>query len=135
VTRAVDTGMQIGEIAAGTGLSLRTIRYYEEIGLVVPSGRTGGGFRLYTEGDIERLLLVKAVKPLRLGLDETRAMLEARDRMLDQSRRSVAADDARLMVEYLATARDRLRRLRGNIEDAEEAVRLLARDVEVRPPR
>lgn len=41
--------MQIGEVAERIGLSLRTIRYYEEVGLVVPSVRSQGGFRLYTE--------------------------------------------------------------------------------------
>lgn len=122
--------MQIGEIAARTGLSLRTIRYYEEIGLVVPTGRTSGGFRIYTEGDIERLLLVKAVKPLGLGLDETRGMLEARDRLQSQPRPAIADDEARLMMAYLSTAQERLRRLRANLRDAEEAVRLLARDVD-----
>ena len=127
--------MQIGEIASRTGLSVRTIRYYEEIGLVVPTGRTSGGFRIYPEGDIERLLLVKAVKPLGLGLDETRAMLEARDRLLAQPRGSVAEDDAGVMAEYLATARDRARRLRDDLKDAEEAVRLLARDIASLSPR
>jgi DNA-binding transcriptional MerR regulator len=131
VTKATEQhAMQIGEIAARTGLSLRTIRYYEEIGLVVPTGRTSGGFRIYTEGDIERLLLVKAVKPLGLGLDETRAMLEARDRLQSQPRPAIADDEARLMMAYLSTAQERLRRLRANLRDAEEAVRLLARDVD-----
>jgi phage terminase Nu1 subunit (DNA packaging protein) len=44
--------MQIGEIAARTELSLRTIRHYEETGLVIPSARSQGGFRLYTENDV-----------------------------------------------------------------------------------
>ncbi|MEX2422158.1 MAG: MerR family transcriptional regulator [Actinomycetota bacterium] len=129
--KAIEPGaMQIGEIATRTGLSLRTIRYYEEIGLVVPTVRTSGGFRIYTEGDFERLLLVKAVKPLGLGLDETRAMLEARDRLHSQPRPAIPDDEARLMIEYLSSAQERLRRLRANLKDAEEAVRLLGRDVD-----
>ena len=44
--------MQIGEVAERTNLSLRTIRYYEEVDLVPPSARTPGGFRLYTEADV-----------------------------------------------------------------------------------
>ena len=44
--------MQIGEVAARTELSLRTIRHYEETGLVIPSARSQGGFRLYTETDV-----------------------------------------------------------------------------------
>jgi DNA-binding transcriptional MerR regulator len=61
------------------GLSLRTVRYYEEQGLVVPEARTEGGFRLYTERQIERLLLVKKMKPLGFSLDEMRAMFDARE--------------------------------------------------------
>jgi DNA-binding transcriptional MerR regulator len=70
---------QIGEVAERVGLSLRTVRYYEEQGLVVPEARTEGGFRLYTERQIERLLLVKKMKPLGFSLDEMRAMFDARE--------------------------------------------------------
>jgi DNA-binding transcriptional MerR regulator len=68
--------MQIGEVAARTGLSLRTIRYYEEVGLVEPSARSQGGFRLYTDADVERLLLVKRMKPLDFTLEEMRDLLD-----------------------------------------------------------
>ena len=60
--------MQIGEVAEQVGLSLRTIRYYEEVGLVTPSSRTSGGFRLYTETEVARLRLVKRMKPLEFSL-------------------------------------------------------------------
>lgn len=66
--------MQIGEVASLTNLSLRTIRHYEEIGLVVPSGRSQGGFRLYVERDVERLRLVRRTKPF-LSLEETKDLL------------------------------------------------------------
>lgn len=66
---------QIGEVAERVGLSLRTVRYYEEIELVIPSARTEGGFRLYSEEDVQRLLLVKGMKPLGLSLDEMRELV------------------------------------------------------------
>lgn len=69
--------LQIGEAAERAGLSLRTVRYYEEVGLVTPSSRTDGGFRLYSEDDVQRLLVVKRMKPLGLTLDEMRELLEA----------------------------------------------------------
>lgn len=72
---------QIGEAAAQTGMSLRTIRFYEEVGLVPPSGRTSGGFRLYTNEDIERLQLVKDLKPLDFSLEEMGEVLELRDQL------------------------------------------------------
>lgn len=66
--------MHIGEVAALTTLSLRTIRHYEEIGLVVPSGRSQGGFRLYVDRDVARLHLVRRMKPF-FSLDETKDLL------------------------------------------------------------
>jgi DNA-binding transcriptional MerR regulator len=88
--------MQIGEVAERTGLSLRTIRYYEEVGLVGPSARTRGGFRVYTESDAARLELIKRVKSLQFTLEETRLLfavlgglagdppVEERQRLLDE---------------------------------------------------
>lgn len=73
--------MQIGEVAERTGLSLRTIRYYGEVGLVEPSARSRGGFRLYTESDVARLLLIKRMKPLGFSLEETRDLLDTLDRL------------------------------------------------------
>jgi MerR family copper efflux transcriptional regulator len=118
--------MQIGDVAEQTGLSFRTIRYYEEIGLLEPPRRTTGGFRLYRAVDVERLLLIKAVRPLRLDLDETRAMLEARDRMLSADG---ASGDASIVATYLAFAERRLSQARVDIEAAEKAIRMLRRDL------
>ncbi|MFD0224879.1 MerR family transcriptional regulator [Streptomyces hirsutus] len=73
--------MQIGEVAARTELSLRTIRHYEEAGLVVPSARSQGGFRLYTEGDVARLMVIRRMKPLGFTLDRMRELLAATDRL------------------------------------------------------
>lgn len=73
--------IQIGEVAARTELSLRTIRHYEEVGLVVPSARSQGGFRLYTETDVQRLMVVRRMKPLGFTLEEMRDLLDATDRL------------------------------------------------------
>lgn len=73
--------MQIGEVATRTELSLRTIRHYEESGLVVPSARSRGGFRLYTEADVSRLMVIRRMKPLGFTLDEMRELLTATDRL------------------------------------------------------
>ncbi|MFI6697630.1 MerR family transcriptional regulator [Streptomyces sp. NPDC050509] len=73
--------MQIGEVAARTELSLRTIRHYEETGLVVPSARSQGGFRLYTETDVARLMVIRRMKPLGFTLEQMRDLLDATDRL------------------------------------------------------
>ncbi|MCV7206975.1 MerR family transcriptional regulator [Mycolicibacterium peregrinum] len=71
--------LQIGEVAARTELSIKTIRHYDEVGLVVPSARSAGGFRLYTAGDVDRLLAIRRMKPLGFTLDEMRELLDAID--------------------------------------------------------
>lgn len=48
--------MHIGEVATRTGLSLRSLRRWEEVGLLTPSGRTDGGFRLYSETDVNKIM-------------------------------------------------------------------------------
>jgi len=120
---------QIGEAAAQTGLSLRTIRFYEEVGLVPPSGRTAGGFRLYTDADIERLQLVKDLKPLDFSLEEMGEILELRDRLdvpdLDPDDR--AGLRARLDA-FAETAEQRCEDLRTQLRVAEAVAEQLRRE-------
>jgi MerR family copper efflux transcriptional regulator len=73
------THMQIGQVAERTELSVRTLRHWEEAGLVTPSARTAGGFRLYTEGDVERLRTIRRMKPLGFTLDEMKQLLASLD--------------------------------------------------------
>ena len=56
--------MRIGEVTERTSLSFRTLRHWDDVGLVQPSGRTDGGFRLYTEKDVDRILIIRRMKPL-----------------------------------------------------------------------
>jgi MerR family transcriptional regulator, copper efflux regulator len=56
-------------------MSLRTIRFYEENGLVVPTARSEGGFRLYSDVDITRLEVIKRMKPLGFTLEEMQQLL------------------------------------------------------------
>lgn len=110
--------MQIGEVAERTGLSLRTIRYYEEVGLVRPSARTKGGFRLYTEPDVARLNLVKRMKPLGFSLDETRDLLAALD-ALDETVVNRRADLVERLETYRSAAEHRCSELRAELATAE----------------
>lgn len=56
--------LRIEQVSARTGLTKRTLRYYEEIGLLASPTRTEGGYRLYNTDDIERLLRIKRLKDL-----------------------------------------------------------------------
>lgn len=123
---------QIGEVAEAVGLSLRTIRHYEEVGLVPPSGRTAGGFRLYTDEDVERLLLVKRMKPLDFSLEEMRNLLELRYRLAE----GVEDDERALLVErlsmYATAAESRCEKLRQQLESAEIMAAMLRQEASKR---
>jgi DNA-binding transcriptional MerR regulator len=77
-----DRWLPIGEAAARAGVSVRTLRYYEELGLLTPSAHSPGGARRYGEEDLARLARIRELKDL-LGfnLDEVRAVLTAEDRL------------------------------------------------------
>ncbi|MDK1473799.1 MerR family transcriptional regulator [Streptomyces sp. 549] len=119
--------MQIGEVAERTGLSLRTIRHYEDVGLVTPSARSKGGFRLYDEADIERLRVVRQMKPLDLSLDEMRDLLEVAD-ALQASDGDDPAERERLrqrLDAYREVAEARCASLRASLAAAEDFARTL----------
>jgi MerR family copper efflux transcriptional regulator len=115
---------QIGEVADAVGLSLRTIRHYDEVGLVPPSGRTAGRFRLYTEGDIERLRLVKHMKPLDFSLEDMRDLLDTRDRLATTAGAAREQLLERLTM-YATAAETRCERLRDQLEAAETVAQVL----------
>lgn len=128
--------MQIGEVAARTGLSLRTIRHYEETGLVVPSARSQGGFRLYTEGDVARLMVIRRMKPLGFTLDQMRDLLDATDRL--DAGDGPGPDEREALLErvraYEQTAAGQVEKLRVQLARAEEfAATLRARLPETLP--
>ncbi|MFD8520939.1 MerR family transcriptional regulator [Streptomyces capillispiralis] len=121
--------MQIGEVAARTELSLRTIRHYEETGLVLPSARSQGGFRLYTEADVARLMVIRRMKPLGFTLDEMRTLLEATDR-LDADEELPPAEREELLARirgFEQVTRQRMADLRTQLSRAEEFAETLGR--------
>ena len=93
MTAAAQTTLKIGDVARLVGTTPRTIRYYEEIGLLPPAAdRPSGGHRAYGEADVERLREILRLKEL-LGVS------------LDQLRELIAAEDARAAIraEYQRT--------------------------------
>lgn len=71
----VSNGYQIGEVAARSGLTPDTLRYYERLGLLSPAGRTSGGFRVYSQQTLERLRFIKQAQALGFTLREIRDLV------------------------------------------------------------
>ncbi len=85
--------LRIGEIAERSGLTPRTIRYYEELGLLPRGDRELGKHRVYTEADVERVLELKRLRDLLgLSLDELHSMVDAEDVRADIRRRFEETD-------------------------------------------
>ncbi|SDQ94072.1 MerR family transcriptional regulator [Microbacterium sp. cf332] len=111
--------MRIGEVTERTELSFRTLRHYDEIGLVTPSARTEGGFRLYTEGDVSRILLIRRMKPLGYSLDEMRDLLD----VVDALTASPGDADLRARLEAIRSgAAERRERLTRQVAMADEFI-------------
>lgn len=70
------TTWSVGEVARLSGLTVRALHHYDAIGLLRPSGRTGGGHRVYDVTDLERLQRVRAYRQLGFGLGEVAALLD-----------------------------------------------------------
>jgi MerR family Zn(II)-responsive transcriptional regulator of zntA len=76
-TASLSPQLQIGEIARRAAVSIRTVRYYEERGLLSPSSSTSGGIRLYTARDANRLIFIRRLKTLGLSIEEMKLCLGA----------------------------------------------------------
>jgi DNA-binding transcriptional MerR regulator len=71
--------LRIGDLASATGTTLRTLHYYEELGLIRPATRTPGGFRLYEPRQLERLQLVQELRALGLELTQIKELFAAHE--------------------------------------------------------
>lgn len=80
----MDDGIQVGELAERTGLTVRTLHHYDELGLLTPADRTEAGYRLYSRDDVERLLRILALRQLGLSLSEVgEALADAPETLSD----------------------------------------------------
>ena len=122
---------QIGAVAEMTGLSIQTLRHWDEVGLVPPSERSEGRFRLYSDVDVQRLLVIRRMKPLEFTLEEMGRLLDSIDLLADpgsaESQRTAAAE---YILECHRRARVAIQRLRKRLAYAEELTEMLARQAE-----
>ena len=102
---------RIGELAARVGLTERTIRYYEELGLLESVKRLEGGVRVYTDDDVRRLTYIRKLKTLGLSLQE---MLELENLYRRQrSNRTVLPRLMELLDSHLGTLNERMSELQA----------------------
>ena len=124
--------LRIQEVAAETGLTPRSIRYYEEIGLLEPAGRSDGAYRLFDASDLERLRFIKELRDdagfslAQIGqlLEDDAARERNRERFRttrDPNERRALVLDAQARVEgQIATLREKRDRLDAMLREAEE---------------
>ncbi len=105
------TRWTVGRVARTFGVTVRTLHHYDEIGLLVPSQRTTGGYRCYTEADLERLTQIIVYRRLELPLDQIAELLREGSDAVEHLRRQRSAVLTRL---------DELHELVGAIDRALE---------------
>ena len=111
---------KVGELAAATGLTVRTLHHYDRIGLLSPKGRTPSGYRLYGSDEVRRLYQIVALRRLGLSLEDVAAVLTREDadaRSTIERHLSALERD----IELREQLRYRLRRLLEAVGRAESA--------------
>lgn len=118
--------MHIGEVAARTELSLRSLRHWDEVGLLRPSGRSEGGFRLYTETDVDKILLIRRMKPLGFSLDQMGAAMRDIETIQKPGTARQLAQAQERLVHLLGEAAERRENLARHLDMADEFIDLLS---------
>jgi DNA-binding transcriptional MerR regulator len=123
---------KVGELAKMAGLTVRTLRFYDQIGLFSPSGYSDAGYRLYTEADISRLQQILSLKELGLPLEQIKAVM-AGDRFslidvvtmqMDRLKQNIRMQQQ--LLHELGNAASRMRRNESlNVEDFTNLMRTM----------
>lgn len=106
--------MKVGAVASRTGITVRTLHHYEDLGLLVPSDRTGSGHRLYAREDLARLQQIRSLRALGLSLEEIGRQLTGESSSLPD-----------VLERHLHRARDQLNQQAQLVERLEAMLTLL----------
>jgi MerR family transcriptional regulator, thiopeptide resistance regulator len=109
-----NAGRRVGELAAESGLTVRTLHHYEEIGLLVPSARSRAGHRLYGAADVERVYRIRLLRELGLSLSDIGRALDEPDWTLPEALR-LHLDRVEADLVRASRLRARLAALVGNL--------------------
>lgn len=112
-------------MAEKSGLSSRTLRHYEEIGLIPATGRTEGGFRVYTDEDFRRLMTIRRMKALSYSTAEMSQLLTHLDILegdVSEEERNLARERLLAVLEDANAKREKLAR---QVERADEFLSIL----------
>ena len=108
-------GMKIGVLASRSGLPVKTLRYYEDLGLLPAIGRSEGGYRLFAEESLRRLEFIRRLKTLGLSLEEIHGCLAVHDAG------ELPCDDIQIQlgrqIERIDGQINELRQLRQELQD------------------
>ena len=121
---------RIGEVSARTGLSTKTIRYYEEINLTPLAKRADNGYRIYSEEDTERLRFIRSARALDFSLEDIEEILAFRDR--EEPPCSYVMVLMKSQIDQISTRFRDLERLRGDLEKLYQTGKSLPEDVQMK---
>ena len=132
-----DGTWRIGELACETGLTVRTLHHYDQLGLLSPLSRTEGGHRCYTSGDVRRLHRIVALRSLGISLEEIGTLLDGEPDPTGLLRRQLDVVEERIRKASDLRARllDVLNNLGRNVEpSARQLMQLIEETVAMNEP-
>jgi DNA-binding transcriptional MerR regulator len=111
--------LQIGEFARLAATNLRTLRYYEELGLIQPASRSTGGFRHYDHHQLERMQAIKRLQLLGLSLKEIQELMAPKS---GEDGAAIVQRVERALTEQVSLVQGRLAALTRDLEDLRAAL-------------
>lgn len=115
--------MKIGDVSKKTGVSLRTIRYYEELRLINPMSRSKGGFRLYDGEVLSRIHLIQSLQELKLSLKEIKTLMALKDE--NKTRGELAKNLLSRLKDHCTEAERKQSIYQEIVQDFDEGIRIL----------
>ena len=109
--------MNIGQAAEQSGVSAKMIRYFEQIGLISPPGRTGSNYRVYGDGEVHVLRFIKRARTLGFSVEETSALLA-----LWQDRSRASAEVKEIASSHVGALETKIAELQGMVKTLKHLV-------------